>query len=127
VTDKDKEQFFSGISFSTSEGGDAELPNEIKKLTEFPKTKPAFDALLVDSEGNILVHTVRKDPGSSPTKFDAFDPGGKFIGTVNITGLKAFPHGALVRKDSVWIIESDEEEQVQVVKYRIAPGKLRRK
>jgi len=79
--------------------------------------------LLVDSEGNILVHTVREDTGGSPPKFDAFDPEGKFIGTVNITGLKAFPRGALLGKDCVWIIERDEEDQVQVVKYRIAPGK----
>lgn len=123
VTDQDKEQFFSGITFSTSEGGDSELPKEIKKLTEFPKTKPAFDALFVDSEGNILVHTVREDTVGSPPKFDAFDLEGKFIGTVNITGLKAFPREALMGKGFVWVIERDEEGQTQVVKYRIAPGK----
>jgi hypothetical protein len=123
VTDQDKEQFFSGIIFSTSEGGDSELPKEIKKLTEFPKTKPAFDGLFVDSEGNILVHTVRKDPESSMPMFDAFDPEGKFIETVNITGLKAFPREALVGKGCIWIIEMDEEDQTRVVKYRINPGK----
>jgi hypothetical protein len=123
VTDHDKEQFFSGITFSTSEGGDSELPKEIKKLTEFPKTKPAFDALFVDFEGNILVHPVRKDPEGSSPKCDAFAPEGKFIGTVNITGLKAFPRGALMGKGFVWVIERDEEDQVQVVKYRITPGK----
>lgn len=123
VTDQDKEQFFSTITFSSSEGGRSELPKELKKLTEFPKTKPAFDALLVDSEGNILVHTVRKDPEGSTPKFDAFDPEGEFIGTVKITGVKAFPHEALVGKGCIWIIESDEESQTQVVKYNIAPGK----
>ena len=123
VTEQDKEKFFSTITFSSSEGGDSELPKEIKKLTEFPKTKPAFDALFVDSEGNILVHTVRKDPEGSSPKFDAFSPEGKFIGTVNITGLKAFPRGALVGRNCVWILERDEEDQVQVVKYRFAPGK----
>lgn len=122
VTDQDKERFFSGITYTT-EGGSSEIPKEIKKLTEFPKTKPAFDALFVDFEGNILVHTVRKDPEGSSPKFDAFSPEGKFVGTVNITGLKAFPRGALVGRDCVWIIERDEEDQVQVVKYRFAPGK----
>jgi hypothetical protein len=58
-----------------------------------------------------------------PPKFDAFDPEGKFLGTLSTTGLKAFPRGALVGRDCVWIIERDEEDQVQVVKYRIAPGK----
>jgi len=122
VTDQDKERFFSGITYTT-EGGSSEIPKEIKKLTEFPKTKPAFDALFVDFEGNILVHTVRKDPEGSSPNFDAFSPEGKFIGTVNTTGLKAFPRGALVGRDCVWIIERDEEEQVKVVKYRITPGK----
>ncbi len=122
VTEKDKERFFSAITFSTSEGGRSELPKEIKKLTEFPKTKSAFDALLVDSEGNILVHTVRKDPDGSTPKFDAFDQEGKFIGTANITGLKAFPRGALVGKDGIWIVERDEEGQSKVVKYRIDSG-----
>jgi hypothetical protein len=123
VTDEDKAQFFTGITYSTSEGGSSEIPKEIKKLTEFPKDKPAFDALFVDSEGNILVHTVRKESEGSSPMFDAFDPDGKFIGTVEITGLKAFPRGALMGKGFVWIIERDEEEQVQVVKYRITPGK----
>ncbi len=123
VTEQDKEKFFSTITFSSSEGGDSELPKEIKKLTEFPKTKPAFDALFVDFEGNILVHTVRKDPEGPMPMFDAFDSEGKFLGTVNITGLKAFPRGALVGRNCVWIIERDEEDQVQVVKYRFAPGK----
>jgi hypothetical protein len=123
VTEQDKERFFSGITYSNSEGGSSEIPKEIKKLTAFPKTKPAFDALFVDSEGNILVHTVREDPEGSPPKFDAFDPEGKFLGTLSTTGLKAFPRGALVGRDCVWIIERDEEDQVQVVKYRIAPGK----
>jgi hypothetical protein len=118
VTDEDKERFFSGITFGTSEGGRTELPEEIKKLTEFPKTMPAFDALLVDSEGNILVHTVRKAPEDSSPKFDAFDPEGAFIGTVEIKGLKVFPRSALMRKDGIWIAESDEEGQSQVVKYR---------
>lgn len=121
VTDQDKEQFFAGITFSTSEGGRSELPKEIKALTEFPKTKPAFDALLVDSEGNILVHTVRKAPEGSFPKFDAFDQKGRHIGTVNITGLRGFPRAALVEKDGIWIIEWDKQEQVQVIKYRISP------
>ncbi len=119
ITDLDKERFFAGITFGTSGGGRTELPEEIKKLTEFPKTKPAFDALLVDSDGNILVHTVRKDSEDSPPRFDAFDPEGAFIGTVEITGLKAFPRSALMKEDGVWIVESDEEGQSRVVKYRM--------
>jgi hypothetical protein len=123
VTEQDKERFFSVITFGTSEGGQTDLPKEIKKLTEFPRVKPAFDALFVDFEGNILVHTVQKDSEGTPPMFDAFDPDGKFIGTVKITGLKTFPREMLVGKDGFWIIERDEEERVQVARYRITSGK----
>jgi hypothetical protein len=50
---------------------------------------------------------------------NAFDPEGAFIGTVEIKGLKVFPRSALMRKDGIWIDESDEEGQSQVVKYRM--------
>jgi hypothetical protein len=50
---------------------------------------------------------------------NAFDPEGAFIGTVEIKGLKVFPRSALMRKDGIWIVESDEEGQSQVVKYRM--------
>jgi hypothetical protein len=122
VTEQDKNQFFAGITYSTSEGGRSELPEDIKKLTEFPKTKPAFDALFVDFEGNILIHSVRKDTGSAMPMFDAFDPEGNFIGTVKITGIKAFPREVLVGKDCIWIIERNEEGVAQAIKYRISPA-----
>jgi len=60
VTAEDKERFFSQTSYSISGGGRMDVPQEIKKLTEFPKNKPAFDGILVDPEGNILVHAMRK-------------------------------------------------------------------
>ena len=96
-----------------------EVPQEIKKLTEFPKNKPAFDALLVDPEGNILVHTIRKASPGSDIQFDAFDPEGNFIGAVTMTGLKYFPARALVQNGYFWITQWDDEGQVSVVKYRM--------
>lgn len=121
VTDRDKKQFFAGITFSTSEGGRSELPEEVKKLTEFPKIKPAFDAMIIDFEGNILIHTIRKDSGSDGPVCDAFEPEGNFIGTVKTTGIKAFPRKILAGKDFIWIIERNEEGVAQVIKYRISP------
>jgi len=119
VTAEDKEQFFSQITYSSSSGGRMDVPQEIKKLTEFPKNKPAFDGLLVDPEGNILVHTIKKKSSGSDLQFDAFDPEGNFIGEVTLKGLKIFPRQALVRDGYLWIRQWDEEEQVSVVKYRI--------
>lgn len=95
------------------------MPQEIKKLTDFPRNKPAFDGLLVDPEGNILVHTIRKTSPDSEPLFDAFDPEGNFIETVAFKGMKIFPREALVRNGYFWITQWDDEGQVSVVKYRL--------
>lgn len=123
VTDQDKEKFFSGLTYSTSGGGRTGVPEEIKKMTEFPRTKPAFDGLFVDYEGNILVHAVRKDtPGSTP-ECDAFDLEGTFIGTVKMEGIKSFPHRVIIEKRCLWILVWDEDGRARAVKYHIAPVK----
>jgi hypothetical protein len=120
VTHEDKEKFFSNLVYSTSQGR-IEPPEEIKKLTKFPKTKPAFDALLVDYEGNILVHPTQKDSESFPPRFDAFTYQGQFIGTVSIIeGIQDFPLRVFVDKHSLWTLVSDKQGKLKVVKYKIA-------
>jgi hypothetical protein len=62
VTKEDKEQFFAGMVVSSPGGGQQQgAPDYIVKNTEFPKTKPAFDDIKCDPEGNIWVHTHCKD------------------------------------------------------------------
>jgi hypothetical protein len=63
VTDKDKETFFAGMTFSSGGAVKQGAPDFIIKETEFPKTKPPFFDLFVDSEGNILVfpHRLNRD------------------------------------------------------------------
>lgn len=86
VTDKDKEMFFAGMTYSTGGVVKQGVPDYIVKNTEFPKYKPAFKHILVDSEGNILVWAYRKNRKEESRFFDAFDPEGNFIGNVQIIG-----------------------------------------
>lgn len=118
VTDEDKERFFTGVTFGTSSGR-MELPEEIKKLTEFPKNKPAFNAVLVDPEGNILAFPFQDSTGESGLFFDAFDLEGRFFGNVKLSSKTSFPHGAEIHNGFIWITESDEEGLPRLVKYRI--------
>jgi hypothetical protein len=122
VTHQDKKKFFSNLTYTTPQGR-IEAPEEIKKLTKFPKNKPAFDSLLVDYEGNILVHPIQKTSEESPPQFDAFTSEGQFIGTVRIQqGIQHFPRKALVDRNSIWIIKRDQDGMTNVIKYKIVPG-----
>jgi hypothetical protein len=121
VTPQDKETFFSGITFSIDQRR-SELPEKIKKLTKFPKHKPAFDSLLVDYESNILVHPITKASKDSPLQFDAFTTDGNFIGTVEMKGMEHFPRTVLVDRVFFWIIERDPEGMTKVIKYKMVPG-----
>lgn len=121
VTQQDKKKYFSNQTYNTPQGR-IEAPEEIKKLTKFPKTKPAFDSLFVDYEGNILVHPIQKNSEDTAPQFDAFTPQGQFIETVEMRGIEHFPRTVLMDKGSVWIIERDPDGTTKVVKYKMVPG-----
>jgi hypothetical protein len=100
-----------------------EIPEEIKKLTKFPRYKPAFDALWADYEGNILVHPIQKDSEKSSFQFDAFTPQGQFIGTVRIEeGIQSFPRRVYVDRNSIWMIKRGQDGMTQAIKYKMVPG-----
>lgn len=120
VTDKDKESFFSGITYSSGGTTTQTVPEPIVKNTEFPKLKPAFKQILVDSEGNILVWTYRKNREEESRYFDAFSPDGNFIGNVQIMGDASFPVGVIIQNSSFWLRKTDEEGLIKVVKYRVS-------
>ena len=120
VTDEDKESFFSGMTFSSGGTTTQTVPEPIVKNTEFPKLKPAFKQILVDSEGNILVWPYRKNREEESRYFDAFSPEGNFIGNVQIRGNSSFPAGVIIQNGSFWLQKADEEGLIEVVKYRIS-------
>lgn len=120
VTDKDKENFFAGMTFSTGGSVTQGAPDHIIKYTEFPRFKPAFREILVDSDGNILVWTYRKNIDEGFKYFDLFDPQGKFIGNIHIIGDIPFPRRATIVNGTFWQGKADEEGLVHVIKYRIS-------
>jgi hypothetical protein len=92
------------------------------KNTKFPKHKPAFQNILVDGEGNILVFGYQKEDSGKARNFDAFDPEGKFISNVQIEGDVTFPSITRItaRENCFWFIEQDEEGLFRIVKHRIS-------
>jgi len=123
VTAEDEKSFFDGMSYTTGTGVKRGAPDHIVKNTTFPKFKPAFNALIVDSDGNTLVHTYRKSKEEIYRYFDAFDPQGKFIASVHVEGDVPFP--VQFRKSRIvdgcfWLIKYSSDELPHIIKYRIA-------
>lgn len=120
VTDQDKDIFFNGIAYSSSDGSRKGVPDHIKKATDFPKHKSAFRHILVDSEGNILICVYRVNREEDSKYFDAFNPEGNFLGSVRINGDEAFPFRAKINNRSFWWIKADEDGIYKIIKYRIS-------
>jgi hypothetical protein len=123
VTAEDEKSFFEGLSYTTGTGVQQGAPEHIVKNTTFPKFKPAFHALAVDAEGNILVQTYDKIEEEMNRFFDAFDTRGRFIGRVRVEGETAFP--GHWQKPSfigrfVWFTKYDADELPKVIKFRIS-------
>ncbi len=121
VTNQDKKAFFDGIVHS--QGGQVTVgaPDYIRKNAEFPKYKPAFNQIMVDSDNNILVSLFRENSAEDYRYFDAFDPQGRFINKVQIIEGGAIPIlGGRIIEGVFWEGTSDMEEQIKIVRYRIS-------
>lgn len=120
VTDEDKKKFFASIgSFS---GGERKQGADdfIVQNTEFPKLKPAFQQIKVDSEGNILVMGYRKNRDEEAMYFDAFGIQGNFLGNVQILSDMGFAYYSVIRNGTFWLQKTDEEGLIKITKYRIS-------
>jgi len=123
VTAKDKQEFFEGFRYSVDGVRTSQLPDFIIKNTEFPAEKPAFSHLKVDSDGNILVWLYRPKREEEGIYLDAFDPRGKFIGQVRLSGseetLQNFS-ASKIYQGKFWSNEVDKAGQVTLIRYRIS-------
>jgi len=129
VTEKDKKNHLEGITFFDGKSIKRGAPDFIVKNTEFPKYKPAYSSLLVDGEGNILVHPFIEEEAKQPFVFDAFSPEGKFISRVEIIEPKVdlFDRETRWQGKHVWMRKIDPDGTARFIKYRIEPSSAGKK
>jgi len=122
ITEQDKKAYFEGMSFSRGGVSTKEIPDYIEKNTKFPKAKPAFNSILVDYEGNILVHAYRKNRDEMYKYFDSFDSKGNFIANVQVIGDVSFPASPWISfvGKSFWRQKTGEDELIKFIKYKIS-------
>lgn len=122
LNEQDKKEFLDGITY-VIDGRRAPYPDVYKKNTEFPKFKPAFFNILVDSQGNILVSRYRNNRHEDYRSFDVFSPDGDFINTVQFVGISSFPTNfdlVCFINNYVWIADTDDDGLYKLTNYKIA-------
>lgn len=125
VTQKDKDAYSRNILSATTTGRGTLRRKEpspaMKKYRKFPDYKPAFNRIVIDSEENILVSTYREKSNENYKYFDAFDPEGNYISTVQINSSLSFLalYEAPFSDRCFWVRHSDKEGYTKLVKYRI--------
>jgi hypothetical protein len=122
VTERDKKGYFDSLEFYRMGERLKDPPEYITKYTEFPKHKPVYNNILVDSEGNIWVVLNREQKSENGKIFDAFSPEGKFISRVLIEGNAAFPdnrNAYIVHNRTMLLIKTGEDELYRIVSYKM--------
>ena len=122
VTEKYKKDYFDSIEFYRMGERLKDPPEYVTKYTEFPKNKPVYNNILIDSEGNIWVILNRENKDEDGKVFEMFDPTGKFISCVLIEGDAAFPdnHNAyILHNGSLLSIETGEDDLYQITRYKM--------
>lgn len=122
VTEEDKKAHFGGMTFSMDGVRTKKIPDYVEKNTKFPKFKPAFWDIIVDSEGNILVFPYRINRQEMSRYFDAFDSERNFIANVQVVGDIPFParSGGNYMGRYIWAVRTGEDELIKVIKYKIS-------
>ena len=128
VTQKDKDAYSRNIlSGTTTNAGTLRRKDPspaLKKYRKFPDYKPAFNRIVVDSEGNILVSTYREKSNENYKYFDAFDPEGNYISTVRISSSLSFLnlYEAPLSGRCFWVRRTSKDGYIKLVKYRQIEG-----
>jgi hypothetical protein len=119
VTEQDKKRFFDELVYYIDGKRVKTYPDYIIKNTHFPRFKPLFASITVDSGGNILVMDQQKGDEKNWFYFNVFDPVGKFINKVKISGdinVRTFISG---NNYCFWDIRIDKEGEFIVTKYNL--------
>jgi hypothetical protein len=107
ITEEEKEKFIE------ERFGGPENIDPIVKLS-WNEHHNAFIYLCLDDRGRIFVRTYEKGPGQEESYYDVFDPEGKYLAKVP---LRSRPY--VIKKDSLYTIEEDDEGYQTVKKYKV--------
>jgi sugar lactone lactonase YvrE len=114
VTDEDREEHFSGVTMADSSGHVSRgAPSHIRKATKFPRYKPHFRGLKIDTEGNILIGTYETEEGK--VAYDVFTPDGRFACRVK---LPAWFQSSVLAGGDLYRIETSDDGSAFVRRYR---------
>ncbi len=126
VTQRDKEEFFNSQVFGTIGGQSTSIrrgaPDYIKKHTHFPKTKPYFNSIFIDSKENILVHINKETTDNKYENYDVFDSEGNYINTIRF--IDNIHSNEIIfldfAEDCFWVRVADDNGLFEIIKYKIA-------
>ncbi len=121
VNDEDRKMWFSSLVRMGENGLENSVPSFIAEATKFPDHMPAFDEVLFDAGGNILVHPMTEAVRTGrPLLYDAFSPDGRSIGRFEITGVPPYfqPSAKLASDGGFWGFEVTDDGTFRIVKWR---------
>jgi hypothetical protein len=117
VTDAEKRAITDSMVQEWSDGYDPVLLRSAFRADEIPSTRPAFEGLAVDQDGNVWVR-VGPAPSGGLT-YDIFDADGAWLGSVRFP-ITFSPWGDHhFGRDAVVVLTEDEGGRPAVVRYRI--------
>ncbi len=120
VEDADKKEFFGKLRFFEDGKMTNNVPQHVRENTDFPRFKPAFEAIFADSGGYILVFPFQKaNDKKDRRQVDVFRADGTFIRTITLVGkmnLYALSRG---NGDYFWSSKTNDDGEASIVKYRL--------
>jgi hypothetical protein len=111
VTEADREQAREDLDWFVSQGGQVDW-------SRLPDTKPLATSFFLADDGHLWVGLVTP-PDSTGSRFDVFDPAGRYLGTVRLPFPLSRSPAPILRNDVLYGVTLDEMDVPFIVKARI--------
>ncbi len=123
VTEEDKKDKLEGMFVNGRPTG---ADKSMWKYFDFPDYKPAFDRIVADGDGNILVICNPDRQHTHTNAFDAFASKGRFIKRVKIVAPVEGVDMPLVKPEKgnvLWVLGQNDDDYPSLTRYDIKPLK----
>jgi len=111
VTEADREQAREDLDWFVSQGGQVDW-------SRLPDTKPLATSFFLADDGDLWVG-LATPPDSTGSRFDVFDPAGRYLGTVRVPFPLSSSPAPILRNDVLYGVTLDEMDVPFIVKARI--------